>query len=99
MVVMTPSTTTEISSIPQGLLSDSSGLGQQVHPDVGVQGGAVRSGSVGRGMALSKAEILAALQVFNGNRTKTAQYLGISRRYLQYKLREYGVPHRYQKEL
>ena len=39
-----------------------------------------------------------ALRLFDGNRTKAADYLGISRRYLQYKIREYGLPARYTRE-
>jgi len=35
--------------------------------------------------------IMAALEMFEGHREKTAQYLGISRRTLQYKLRSYNI--------
>lgn len=99
MVVMTPSTTTEISSIPQGLLSYEAGPRGQIKPEVEEPGHLGDERGLTRGPGLNKAEILAALQAYEGNRTKTAQYLGISRRYLQYKLREYGVPHRYQKDI
>lgn len=44
--------------------------------------------------ALNRETVLAALAACGGNREKTAEYLGISRRYLQYKIREYHTPPR-----
>ena len=41
--------------------------------------------------ALNRETVLAALAACGGNREKTAEYLGISRRYLQYKIREYHI--------
>ena len=38
---------------------------------------------------LEKSAILEAMERFQGNRTKAAQYLGLSRQNLQYKLRNY----------
>ena len=35
--------------------------------------------------------IAAALEKFQGHREKTAQYLGISKRTLQYKLKQFGL--------
>jgi DNA-binding NtrC family response regulator len=40
---------------------------------------------------IERRAILAALQRWEGNRTRAAQELGISRRSLQYKLKEYGA--------
>ena len=40
---------------------------------------------------IERQAILDALQVNDGNRTRTAQQLGISLRTLQYRLKEYGV--------
>ena len=44
---------------------------------------------------LDKETVAEALRLFEGNRTKAAEYLGISRRYLQYKVKEYNLPARY----
>ena len=41
--------------------------------------------------ALNRETVLAALSACGGNREKTAESLGISRRYLQYKIREYHI--------
>ena len=43
---------------------------------------------------LTKETILAALVTCGNHRGKTAEYLGISRRQLQYKIREYHIPSR-----
>lgn len=95
MVVMTPSSTTEINSIPSGLLS---GEPDRPSPPVSPQPDRpVQAPSGERKRALGKEEVLAALELCQGNRTKAAQHLGISRRYLQYKLREYNIPYRYQR--
>ena len=51
-----------------------------------------------RGPSLTRDDILSALATFDNNRTKTAQHLGVSRRYLQYKIKEYNIPARYQRE-
>jgi len=89
MVVMTPHTTTEITSIPNGLLGEEAGRHTTVaHP--------LRRSSV-RAPSLTREDILSALAAFDNNRTKTAQHLGVSRRYLQYKIKEYNIPSRYQR--
>ena len=41
---------------------------------------------------VKRAAMLRALEQFQGNRTRTAEYLGISVRTLQRKLKEWGVP-------
>ena len=42
----------------------------------------------------SREQIMAALKVCSGHRAKTAEYLGISRRCLQYKIKEYHISSR-----
>lgn len=92
MVVMTPYTTTEISNIPVGLLFSEPG---------GEKRAEIEQRSLDQNLCstrgLKKSDVLAALNLFGGNRTKAAQYLGISRRYLQYKIKEYEIPYRYQR--
>lgn len=87
MVVMTPYNTTEITSIPEGLLYDEE---QEVPPTEHKAAKAPkRTGS------LQKESVVEALERCQGNRTRAAEYLGITRRYLQYKIKEYGLPARY----
>lgn len=87
MVVMTPPGITEISSIPSGMLSSQEiSAAQPEFP--------VLSDAPGNNTRLTKEAILAALNASNGNREKAAQMLGISRRYLQYKIREYHLSSR-----
>lgn len=89
MVVMTPYATTEISSIPSGMLLEDE--------DAFVpSSAATRPASVpaGKSSRLSKETILDALAACGNHRGKTAEYLGISRRQLQYKIREYHIPSR-----
>ncbi|MEA4934515.1 MAG: sigma 54-interacting transcriptional regulator [Lawsonibacter sp.] len=82
IVVMTPYATTEIASIPSGMLSGESVSHEPVES---------RKQSVGK---LSKEKIMAALAACHNHRGKTAEYLGISRRQLQYKIREYHISSR-----
>lgn len=87
VVVMTPYATTEINSIPEGLLYDEErGEKPEEHHAPKT---AKREGP------LDKETVAEALCLFEGNRTKAAEYLGISRRYLQYKVKEYDLPARY----
>lgn len=87
VVVMTPYATTEINSIPEGLLYDEErGEKPEEHHAPKT---AKREGQ------LDKETVVEALRLFEGNRTKAAEYLGISRRYLQYKVKEYDLPARY----
>ena len=90
MVVMTPPAAVMISSIPSGMLNDALAdtergaeepLPGTVPPLPGTRNAA----------ALDRETILAALAACGGNRGKTAEYLGISRRYLQYKIRAYHI--------
>lgn len=82
MVVMTPHSSKTILSIPKGLLHDDSEE--------------ERKGQKLSEKRLSKDAIVAALILCNNHRAKTAEYLGISRRYLQYKIKEYHIPSRCQ---
>jgi transcriptional regulator with PAS, ATPase and Fis domain len=92
MVVMTPYATTEITSIPSGILENDAGR----HP---AQESQVRPRtSPHRPAGLGKDEVVTALELMDDNRTRAAKYLGISRRYLQYKIREYHIPFRYGKK-
>lgn len=87
VVVMTPYATTEINSIPEGLLYDEErGEKPEEHH---------ASKTAKREDPLDKENVAEALRLFEGNRTKAAEYLGISRRYLQYKVKEYDLPARY----
>lgn len=88
MVVMTPGSATEISSIPPGMLSEDSSAEEPAYQSSAV---ARQPSSHSR---LSKEAILAALAACGNHRGKTAEYLGISRRQLQYKIREYDIPSR-----
>lgn len=82
MVVMTPAATTDITSIPSGILpEDELSIAHDYVPRQGPP-------------RLDKETILAALVVCGNHRGKTAEYLGISRRQLQYKIREYHIPSR-----
>ena len=83
MVVTTPYNTTEIASIPSGMLASEQTVEPEAHPPE-------KRGS----SKVTKESILAALAVCHNHRAKTAEYLGISRRQLQYKIREYHIPSR-----
>ncbi len=82
MVVMTPYATMEINSIPVGTLEEKTDNRDQPKKQ--------RQTSI----SLSKDKILAALDTCDNHRAKTAEYLGVSRRYLQYMIREYRIPSR-----
>lgn len=100
MVVMTPPAAVMISSIPSGMLNDEGTDTErgEVEPLAGT--GPPLPGARSAA-ALDRKKILAALAACGGNRGKTAEYLGISRRYLQYKIREYHISPRcrYDQEL
>ncbi len=80
IVVMTPPGTIEISNIPSGMLSES----DEQHEPFPVPAAAGTS-------ALNREAILSALAACGNHRGKTAERLGISRRYLQYKIKEYHI--------
>jgi len=82
MVVMTPPSSEIIWNIPKGILhADSAEKKQEYNP-------LSRNEAAPR---LSKEVIMAALALCNNHRAKTAEYLGVSRRYLQYKIKEYHI--------
>ena len=83
MVVMTPSTSEIIWSIPEGLLFNREEPKPVPAPIL-----------ENRPKTLSKEVIETALSLCGNHRGRTAEYLGISRRYLQYKIREYHIDSR-----
>ncbi len=87
MVVMTPSNTKEILSIPKGIL-DNSYVDDSLTTQVKLNATAPSTGK------LTKEHLLAALVVCDNNREKTAAYLGISKRQLQYKIKLFHISSR-----
>ena len=87
MVVMTPCATREISSIPHGILRTEPTVPVMIQPEKEIKPKKQAGGP-------SKEKILEALAACQNRREKAAEYLGISRRYLQYKIREYKIPSR-----
>jgi len=65
-----------------------SGCIEASHLDLGK---AAEGGQPATLQEIERRSILAALQRWEGNRTRAARELGISRRSLQYKLKEYGA--------
>ncbi len=105
MVVMTPSQTVEINSIPEGFhsaVSETAGISPEERtdtlrpevPDPQSSSLPARTGTASPRPDLTEDAIRSALALFHGHRQKTADYLGISRRYLQYKIREYHISSR-----
>ncbi|MBQ7534464.1 MAG: sigma 54-interacting transcriptional regulator [Stomatobaculum sp.] len=92
MVVMTPREVTEISRIPQGFLSSQEeeyGARQEMTaPEA--PSGMFRSAAVPR-RTITRELLLEALQKCGNRREKAAEYLGVSRRTLQYKIKEYRI--------
>lgn len=78
IVVMSTTSTVRISDIPAGFL-ESSESESSIPPETG---GSPED---------ERAAIVAALERFHGRRQDAADYLGISRRTLQYKLKKYGL--------
>ena len=87
MVVMTPSSTKEILSIPKELLGSKEVF--NFEPTEAVK--PVFSHSSGK---ITKEQIIGALAICSDNRARTASYLGISRRQLQYKIRLFHLSSR-----
>ena len=84
MVVMTPYTVKEIATVPDGMLPEDSAMIREEPPVKNP----VRQGK------LSREDIEKALSFCGGHREKTAEYLGISRRQLQYKIKEFHISDR-----
>ena len=89
IVVMTPSSTKEIMSIPIGLLGDD---------ELTIEKGAMTQQSKSTDSPelfytrkLTKETLQTALLKNKNNRAATAEYLGISRRQLQYKIKEFHL--------
>ena len=93
MVVMTPHSSKTILSIPKGLLHKAAVESQ----DVRVQESIHNTRKMGT-IDLSKESIMTALALCGNHRERTAKYLGVSRRFLQYKIKEYNIPSRYKRE-
>jgi transcriptional regulator with PAS, ATPase and Fis domain len=87
MVVMTPCATREISNIPLGILRTEPVVPVMIQPEKEIKPKKQVGGP-------SKEKVLEALAACQNRREKAAEYLGISRRYLQYKIREYEIPSR-----
>jgi len=100
MLVMTPSSLKEISFIPDGMLEPEA-------PDAAAPSGPVfpqESGDYApsfyapprrrRSGPATRDEILEALRLSGGRRAEAAAYLGISRRQLQYRIKEYHLSSR-----
>ena len=83
MVVMTPRAAREINVIPPGMLSS------VPKPDSAASCDLPSPHCSRRGP--SRDQILRALSECSGHREKAAEYLGISRRTLQYKIKEYHI--------
>lgn len=77
VMVMTPSNVTHITSLPPGMLGGAGAASPQPSPE--------------NREKLTKEDIVDALKLCNGHREQTARQLRISRRTLQYKLREFGI--------
>lgn len=90
MVVMTPNNVLKISSIPNGILAES----QQPMPSGGAPAVYENRRRKTSGSKLTRESLLEALGICQNNREKTAAYLGISRRQLQYKIKEFHISDR-----
>lgn len=97
IVAMTPQSTKEIISIPPEILAYAkekrveTGKIEIPFPSLSGGGRTVRRN-------LDREMILSALEVCGGHRGRTAEYLGISKRQLQYKIKEFRISPRCQYE-
>ncbi len=94
MVVMTPHTTSIINNIPEGALSGMIEVSDDNSRNLDYSNTYPEFASAPSNGRLSREAILEALDMYHGHRQKTAEYLGISRRYLQYKIHEYRISDR-----
>lgn len=76
LIVMTPPNVVQIRNMPSGILGENFTQEEQLPANK---------------QKLSREDILKALEINGGHRERTAQYLGISRRTLQYRLKEMGI--------
>ena len=91
---MTPTAVKEINCIPPEILESHAGtLEREALPDTPTQISVCRSYTK---QSLTKDEVMHALEVCRGHREQTAQYLGISKRKLQYMIKEYHLSERCQ---
>lgn len=95
MVVMTSRSIKEIATIPPGMLAASFSPSRPPAPKQSPEPiSPAMHVSYGAPKGLTKEQILEALAACGNHRTKAAEYLGISRRYLQYKIKEYHLSSR-----
>lgn len=95
MVVMTPNATQEIASIPEGMLyNEANHVRQTAVPSAAYPPVSWSPPSKRRADSPSREEVLNALNACGNHRERASQYLGISRRQLQYKIREYHLSSR-----
>ncbi len=100
MLVMTPAAVTVISNIPDGMLLPEAGADGRDAPappfpapeETGLPARGTAQGR--RAPALSREDVIEALRLSGGRRAGAAEYLGISRRQLQYKIKEYRLSSR-----
>ncbi len=90
VVVMTPRTVYEINSISPGLLSHAERKTEPVCSVPSVQ----PVSSTNFRPQLTKEQVLDALERTGGHRGRAAEYLGVSRRHLQYKIKEFHISDR-----
>ena len=83
MVVMTPSSTKEITSIPEGILDFKNKEEHETDVSLNV-----------KTKDTTKQSIIDALNACGNKREETAAYLGISRRQLQYRIKQYHISSR-----
>jgi len=83
MVVMTPSATKEITSIPEGILDITNITTHEDKKEIRVSSN-----------DMTKQKILDALNACDNRRAEAAAYLGISRRQLQYRIKQYHISSR-----
>ena len=77
LVVMSVSSAVRINNLPPGMLD----LSEKDRCDY----------QIATKESRERERIIRALEKFDGHRQKTAEYLGISRRCLQYKLKKFGL--------
>lgn len=99
IVVMTPRSIKEINSIPKGILEYGqgleSGMPERIKPEDEPENGAFRGAEQpSGGKRMTREQIVKALELCGGHRERTAEYLGISKRQLQYKIKEFHISSR-----
>lgn len=104
MVVMTPRAVYEISKIPEGFLDASTEQTKEsaarvnlaaTEKSVYAENHSFLESKAGCGSrGVTKEQVIQALALCGGHRERAAAYLGISRRHLQYKIKEFHISNR-----